>query len=123
MTVTKVDGEWLRIQESCNPIHVCDVHRVGEKAVIFRDKHGRTAWEKARRVFKVGEKAIETILGDFYVTVLEVRENGCVVVAINNDPKNAETFRPRLFSGEWGWWTQGRYSLRPEDGTFYEYSD
>lgn len=123
MTVTEVDGEWLRIKESCNGIHVCDVHRVGQKPAILRDKHGRTAPEKARRGFKVGEKAIGTILGDFYVIVLEVRQNGSVVAAINNDPRNAETYRPRLFSGEWGWWTQGRYSLRPEDGTFYEYSD
>ena len=129
LEVTKVDGDHIYCKnlsngvDYCNPIHVCDVVLIGQKFAA-KDKYGRTASEAAKQTFKVGESAIYSIMGDFWVMVSAIKDNGQVVVT--GPGSQVKEFRPSMFSGNWSWHemnSTGRYHLRGNNGYFHEYSD
>jgi hypothetical protein len=109
-----------KIVEMCNPLHVANFKAVGDVSP-WRDKTGRTASEAASQ-WKIGEFAIMTILGDFYVKIIQV-EGSKVFGEVGHQEK---TFTPIMgLDGEWEWKERGRsfYPLRHDDGRFHKYND
>ena len=109
-----------KIIEMCNPVHMANFKLETDKT-IWRDKNFQTAAEAAVQ-WRVGEYAIMTVLGDFYVKITHVSGEK-VIGEVGSQEK---TFIPTMgLDGAWMWKEKGRsfYPLRHDDGHFREYDD
>jgi hypothetical protein len=109
-----------KVIEMCNPMHIANFKPLDDKSA-WKDKTGRTATEAAQD-WKVGEFAIMTILGDFYVKVTGI-EGSEVIGEVGSQRK--EFTATMDLDGLWMWKEKGRtfYPLRHDDGRFHEYDD
>lgn len=123
-TITEIHNDYIYINGSCNAVHCLDVYKVGNKPKMLRNKEGSTAEEVARNIFKIGEKAVYQIMGDIWVTVIDIDNKG--IVSVSYHDHEVKRFRPHLSSGLWVWEeinSDCYCTLRPYTGAFYEYSD
>lgn len=125
--ITKMgeSSDYVYFGGSCNAVHVLDIHLVGQK-VEKVDREGRSAGQAAKETFSVGKNAIYHIMGDMWLTVKEIKDNGEVTAAHGQNDQEVKKFRASLFDGSWTWverYSDGYYSLRAGTGAFHEYSD